>query len=313
MFDGICRQVSVRRFLAGLQLAAFFLREPLVDDSLLLLGELEVLVVHGEVVDERGDREAQHEHAEHGRARPHQVAKRPRRVHVAVADRRHGDDGPPERVRNAGERFLVVHVVHERRTQQHADQQEHQHHEQLLPAGFQRVEENPQPGDVANQTENPEGSHQSQQRHEVDERTGLHRGGVDRLGDQFHVVGQDRQEIDDGERRSEEAQQSGRTKHSEEVLGAEERQAHDVDHHERPVRRRRRRVAGHRHLIKPRPVDSVGRVLVAQHGAVHYNILRNGHAEKRVCRRAERKDGHHDEHKGNPPVYLKQRKYFVSL
>jgi len=59
---------------------------------------------------------------------------------VSVADRCHGDDGPPERVRDAFD-LRVGHaelgVVKSARVDEHADRQRHQEHAKTLHARFE--------------------------------------------------------------------------------------------------------------------------------------------------------------------------------
>ena len=66
---------------------------------------------------------------------------------VAVADRRHGDDGPPEGARNGCELALGLArlgVVGGRAEDHHGDQQEEEKHSQLVQTRLDRHAENPQ-------------------------------------------------------------------------------------------------------------------------------------------------------------------------
>ena len=62
-----------------------------------------VLVEVGEVVDDDGYRQRDDQHAADAARGADQLAPHRLRAHVAVADRRHGDRRPPERLRDADE------------------------------------------------------------------------------------------------------------------------------------------------------------------------------------------------------------------
>ena len=95
-----------------------------------------VLVEVGEVVDDDGYGQGDDEHTADAARGADQLAADRRRAHVAVADRRHGDRRPPERLRDAdelGAGHVVLGEVGERREDEHADRDEHHQQAELLP------------------------------------------------------------------------------------------------------------------------------------------------------------------------------------
>jgi len=76
-----------------------------------------------------------------------QLAPDADRCDVAVADRRHGDDGPPERFRYRRElraRLADLGVVGGRAEDHHGDEQEEEEHAELVQTGLDRQPEDPQ-------------------------------------------------------------------------------------------------------------------------------------------------------------------------
>ena len=72
---------------------------------------LRVAVEHAEIGDDYGDGERDDENAAEGAERPDDEARPGLGDHVAVADGGHGDDGPPEPLRDALEVVLRVGVA----------------------------------------------------------------------------------------------------------------------------------------------------------------------------------------------------------
>ena len=71
---------------------------------------------------------------DHAQSSDH-LAPDPDRCDVAVPDRRHGDDGPPERARYRGEFALFLAglgIVRGRAEDHHGDEQEEEEHAQLV-------------------------------------------------------------------------------------------------------------------------------------------------------------------------------------
>ena len=119
------------------------------------------------------------------------------RVHVPVPHCRHGDDGPPARHGDAGEDGAVVGIVDEGGEEQHAHAEEQQKQEQLLDAGLQRVEEDPQAWEVPHQAQDAEDAQQPQEGDDVHGGHGAQRG-VEEPDSELDKVGQQGQQFEDG-------------------------------------------------------------------------------------------------------------------
>jgi len=94
-----------------------------------------VLVEVSKVVDDDGYRQCNDEHPADTASGTNQLAPYSRRAHVAIANRCHGDRGPPERLRDAdkgGALDVVFGEVGETREDQHADCNEHHQQSQFL-------------------------------------------------------------------------------------------------------------------------------------------------------------------------------------
>ena len=99
-----------------------------------------------EVVGDDGKSQGLEEDAHHAAGRAHDVADRRDRADVAVAHRRHGDDGPPEAHRDGVELIrglrgvLALGVVDHGGEDEHGDEEEDEEHHQLLKAGPEGVD-----------------------------------------------------------------------------------------------------------------------------------------------------------------------------
>ena len=121
-----------------------------------------VLVELGEVVDDDRDGQRDDEHATDAAHAADELPERRHRDDVTVADRRHGDRRPPERVGDARVGLRVVVLlgeVGEAREHEDADGEEHDEETELLVAALQRVAERLKAGRVARQLEYPQDSH----------------------------------------------------------------------------------------------------------------------------------------------------------
>ena len=101
-----------------------------------------------EVSDDDRNRKCNGENAGDYAERSDQLAPDADRRDVAVADRRHGDDRPPERTRDRRELtvpFAGLGVVGRRAEDHHRDQQEEKEHAQLVQTRLDGHAEDPQP------------------------------------------------------------------------------------------------------------------------------------------------------------------------
>jgi len=92
-----------------------------------------------EVGDDNGDRQCDGEYPGDDAQRPDELAPDADRRDVAVADRRHRDDGPPERARDRRELAVLLAglgVVRRRAEDDHRDQQEEEEHAELAETGL---------------------------------------------------------------------------------------------------------------------------------------------------------------------------------
>ena len=127
----------------------------LVDNHLLVV-EL------SEVVDDDGDGEGHDEDAGNGAAGADDFPASRDGRHVAVTDGGHGDDGPPEGGRNAGEpggRLVLLGKVAEAGKDEDAHGQEEHEQAQLLVAVLQGEGDRLEAGRVASQLEDSHNTH----------------------------------------------------------------------------------------------------------------------------------------------------------
>ena len=92
-----------------------------------------------------GHGHGQRQHPRDGARRPDQLAQRPDRILIPVPDRCHGDDGPPEGVRDGldvrlGDAELCV--VDGARVDEHTDEEDNEEEAELLAARLDRQDEN---------------------------------------------------------------------------------------------------------------------------------------------------------------------------
>ena len=115
----------------------------------LLLAHL-VLVVLGEVVDNNGNWQGNHEHPANATQTANQLPRHRHGNHVTVAHGCHGDDGPPERSWNALKGFVVVLLGAVGEAGEHEDSDGHEEYQQtqLFVAPLQRVSQRLQAGGV---------------------------------------------------------------------------------------------------------------------------------------------------------------------
>ena len=100
-----------------------------------------------EVGDDDRDRKCNGENAGDDAQRADQLAPDADRMYVAVPDRRHGDDGPPERARDRLDLAAVLFdlgVVRHRAEDDHRDEQEEKEHAELVETGLDRHAEDAQ-------------------------------------------------------------------------------------------------------------------------------------------------------------------------
>ena len=163
----------------------------------LLAGHL-LLVERREVVDDDRNRKRDDEDAADAARGAHQLSPpRPREL-VAVADCRHRDRRPPERTRNAHEvrsRLVLLGEVDEAGEDEDLDGEEHHQQAELLVAALQREAERLQPGGMARQLEHSQDSKDAQKLDEAGEVVEMI-GGVGLVDAEWHVVGQDGDQVD---------------------------------------------------------------------------------------------------------------------
>jgi len=158
-----------------------------------------VLVELGEVVDDDGDRQRDDQHAADTARRADQLAPPGLGIDVAVADRRHGDRRPPERLRDADELGLLDLLLGEVRQagkDENADGDEHHEKSEFLVAATQGVAERLQPDRVARQLQYPQYAHDAEDLHDAADVVEMV-GALARLvQSERHVVGQDGEQVD---------------------------------------------------------------------------------------------------------------------
>ena len=159
------------------------------------LVRVETVEVSGD--DRNGHRERQH--ASDGARRANELPGIADRHLVSVADRRHGDDGPPERVRDASDLRAVdaeLGVVDDARVDEHADEQDDEEQTELLAAGPHRHYQHLQPDRVFGQLQHPDKPDHAE---EGERRARLGAGAAHRRDDvdERHVVRDDRRHVDD--------------------------------------------------------------------------------------------------------------------
>ena len=100
-----------------------------------------------EVGDDDGHRQRDRQNSGDDAQRSDQLTPHADRSYVAVADRRHGNDRPPERARDGRELTALLArlgVVGGRAEDHHGDQQEEEEHAQLVKTRLDRHAEDPQ-------------------------------------------------------------------------------------------------------------------------------------------------------------------------
>ncbi len=130
----------------------------------LLLAHL-VLVELGEIVDDDGNRQCNDQYAANRAHRADYLSQARRGRDVSVADGRHRDDGPPERLRDGPEGCVVLVLlgkVDERRENEDAHAEEEEQEAHLLVGVLERVSQGLEAGRVPGQFEDPEDTHDSE-------------------------------------------------------------------------------------------------------------------------------------------------------
>ena len=122
---------------------------------------LSVAVKHAEVGDDNWDGERDDEDAAEGAERSDDEARPGLGDHVAVADGGHGDDGPPQPLRDALEVVLRVGVqplgvVHEAGEDDHAEDEEEDEQRELLGARLESVDQDLEARRVTGELEEPQ-------------------------------------------------------------------------------------------------------------------------------------------------------------
>ena len=124
---------------------------------------------------------------------------------VAIADGRHGDHRPPERLGDAPEPFgAVFGVVRRAGEDDHADDEEERQHEQLVEATRQRLSEDVQSLGMARQLED---AADTDDPHDAEQRDAAR---LLSLHGQRHVKRKDREQIQDVQKAADEPQLVGR-------------------------------------------------------------------------------------------------------
>lgn len=164
-----------------------------------------VLALHLAVVEiaeigyDDGHRQRDGEHAGDGAHGAHQLSPNRLRVHVSVADCRHGYHSPPERLGDAGERCVgTVHFgkVGGTRKEYNSDEEEEDEQGELSEAGLQRLAQNLEAFGVARELEDPEDPHQPDDPDEGQGHGRLRAFVLGQLRAQGDEVGNDGEEVD---------------------------------------------------------------------------------------------------------------------
>lgn len=139
------------------------------------------------------------EHAGDGAHGAHQLPSDRHRVHVPVADCRHGHDSPPECLRDAGERRVrTIHLCKVGGTRKDNDSDEEKEDEQgeLSEAGLQRLAQDLKALGVTRELEDPEDSHQPDDPNQGQGHGGLRVLVLGKLRAQGDEIGNDGEEVD---------------------------------------------------------------------------------------------------------------------
>lgn len=139
------------------------------------------------------------EHAGDGTHGAHQLPPDRLRVHVPVADRRHGYHSPPERLGDAGERrFRAVRLgeVGGARKEYDSDEEEEDEQGKLSEAGLQRLAQDLEALGVTGELEDPEDSHQPDDPDEGQGHGWLRAFVLGQLRAQCDEIGNDGEEVD---------------------------------------------------------------------------------------------------------------------
>ena len=231
------------RFLAARHVTARFVSPRRLLDSVLLqqfVARLSVYVKEREVVRYNGYGEHEQQDAGDGAQDADGVSERRTRHQVAVPDRTHRHDTPPEAggdraelVSAAVARRRPLGVVDERGEHEHCDEQEDGQHEQLVHAGADRVHEDAERAVVLDEVEHPEDAYDAQQedRLDGDAVATLRRVVTPRrrhVEGELDVERQQRQRVDDVDGRAHEAGLVGGEGEADDQLDAEETRADDI-------------------------------------------------------------------------------------
>ncbi len=228
--------------------------------------------------DGHGQRDGQHAGERAQRADEHAHVRLGR--HVAVPDRRHGDDGPPEPDGDGREVIVRVEldalgVVDERREDDDAEDEEEDEQGEFVRRRLEGVDEDLEPRGVPRQLEEP---HDPDDGEELEDIVLL----LEVSEQEVQVEAQRRHEVNDVDGGAHELELVVGHDEADDDLEREPRVARALDVEEGLVR------LGARLLQGPR---RDGAVLAAEHG----DVLDDGHAHVRVRLEAEGQDGHDDE------------------
>ncbi len=193
----------VHSFLIFLLFVALSVVFPERRGDMVVLGS--VLTLHLTVVEvaeighDDGHWQRDGEHAGDGAHGAHQLSPNRLRVHVPVADRRHGYHSPPERLRDAGERCVwTVHLSKVGGTRKEYDSDEEEEDEQgkLSEAGLQRLAQDLEALGVTRELEDPEDPHQPDDPDEGQGHGWLRTFVLGQLCAQCDEIGNDGEEVD---------------------------------------------------------------------------------------------------------------------
>lgn len=139
------------------------------------------------------------EHAGDGAHGSHQLPADCLRIHVPVTDRRHGHHGPPESLRDAGERRVrTVHFckVDSTRKEYDSDEEEEDEQGELSQAGLQRLAQDLETLRVTRELKDPEDPHKPDDPDEGQGHGGLRAFVLGQLCAQCDKIGNDGEEVD---------------------------------------------------------------------------------------------------------------------
>jgi len=190
-----------------------------------------VFVKLGKIVDDNGNGQGNDQYSANATDAPDNLAERRDRIDITVADRRHGDSGPPEGFGDAGvlgTRLVFLGKVAQTGEDEDAHGQEEHQQAQLFVRIAQRETQTLQTGRMARQFQNPQDPHDAEHLHHPPHVLELLLVVVALVvgQEQRHVVREDGQQVDHVHGSFEELPLVGRGREAQKVLEGEPRDAH---------------------------------------------------------------------------------------